>query len=619
MSFFDTSQFESVKSAQPIPTEVGFFESISRSYDQQYRVDSPYSLEDEIEEIWSEQLKTYEQLTGQRLDVPLDLGALGQYARDIKGEEQTFWSKTITGEVAPLTKQNIERLRKADEQIQALGNPDLKSFAQIVAQVQAAQQEIEAQTGEVAANGSLAGELIGSIAGSFSGRDPVTLATLGLGGFGRTIAAKVGTEMGIVGGLAALTTSQAVNPNRKLVGLPERSVVQDALFAAGGAGVIRGGAELVGALASRGLRAASPDIELDFRDAQLAEALGANLQSPRARAGLESLELTRQLEAASPYGTTPAGMARFTAELEDVRMVLGGLQTETALPFAATRPDVPFEYIERLADFQLVKERSPQVWTKLEEAQAKLTDIETQSAEIQTALDSTDLPAAVRLVDEEAATRLDVIEQRLAEVLPEPERAALMIERESIVQRVGVERVAKALEDAEIAPRKELQRLGKQRKARQKEYRQAFAAVERERDQIQALARAQQGAEQRAAVDIFTPAGLSRPYQGSMLSHAVVADQAARLNELDEIIPDAAEALVRSGTEPAAPEGIMDRIGRALGLTEERPDMLDIGLPEPVSADFVLSIDGRDVTVRELMDDLGDDIKLDEAMRTCLL
>lgn len=622
MSFFDTSHFDAMPTAKPILPEVGFLDSIKQGYEQQIRVDSPFSLEAEIESVWVEQLKTYQRMTGEELRVPLDLQALGQYARSVRGEDQTFWNKTITGEIAPLTQKNIAALQAADEKMRALGDPNIKSFAELLDEVAAMQQQVEGETAQVGERGSFLGEIIGGIGGSFSSRDPVALATLGVGGFGRTVAAKIATEMGLAGTIVAGTEAAMTNPNRELAGLPERSVLQDALFAAAGAGILRGGAEGVAKLISRQADAAEPDFDVDFRDAQLASMFENASASPRARAGLEILQDVRQLEAASPYGASPAGLARFSAELQDVRAVLGGLvQTETALPFAVTRPAVPFEFIERAADFQIVKERSPQVWVRLEAAQARIAEIDAERVVIKTQLDEPNLIETVRLVDEDAADRLETLAAILERPdLPEPERAAVTLEADNIITRVGRDNIEKALNDSEIPARQRLKRLPKGRKAAQKRYREALAAVERERDQLQALARAQQSKEQASAIDLFTPAGLSQPLLGAHLSHDVVAEQAERLTRLADEAPDATDALVRSNLREEPTEGVLDRIGRALGMNREtEPGMVDIGLSEPVPDDFRIDIDGQEFTVRQLMDDLGEDAKLDDAMRSCLL
>lgn len=609
MSFFDDSHVMDLPGASKPARRVGFLEGFDIGFDQQYRVDSPYSLASEIEDDWLTSVTEYERVTGERLDLPMGLGKLTEFARELQGKEQSFWSKNpFTGN---FDRQDLDKLIAANEKIKGLG---IKSFDTILDETIAMQQQVEGRTQEAGGTLGTLGTFVGGVAGSFTGRDPVNLLTLGIGGFGRGIATKIATEAGIAGTIAAVTDSQAVNPNREIAGLEARSPLESALFAAVGAGAIRGAGELVPILARRVARIGEPQIDVDFRDAQLASMFAANPQSPRARAGLDLLEGARELEGASPYGLTRAGMARFVAELDDVARVLDG-GTETALA-RIPRPELPFEQIERAADFEIVKQRSPKVWARVEQAQARIAEIDARVTELeQSGINS--MADAVRLVDEDAAARIEQIELRLAEPdVPEPERIALATEANAIAQRVGPERVMKAVDDAEIAPAKERQRLAKQRKARNKEYRQAVRAAERERDQIKTVERLVARTKQAEALNLFGP-GITQPQLGMHLRYDVVEREATRITRDAELSDDAAEALVRMN-EPASPEGILDRVTRALG--RQPPEgKIDIGLDEPIDPDFIFDINGTEMTARQIMDDLHEDVRLDEASRSCML
>lgn len=614
MSFFDDGHVDTLPGAAQPLKRVGLFEGIDIGFDQQYRVDSPFSLAYEMEGEWLKTIKEYERITGESsgfAEIPAVNYA--RYSNFVQGEEQSFWSRNIfSGEVAPNVQADLEKFAAFNEKIKALDDPRLKSFETILEEAAALQQEVEQRTQTSGGTAGTIGQFIGGVAGSFTGRDPVNLATLGLGGFGKSIAARIATEMGIAGAIGGATDALGVNPNREIVGLEQRSPLQSALFAAVGAGAFRGVGEAIPALARRLGREVSPDVNLDFQDAQLASMFEANPQSPRARAGLAILDDTRELEAASPYGATRPGMARFTAELDGIARVMGGIPEAPAS--RATRPEIPFEMIERAADFEIVRERAPQVWSRFEEARARIDEIDLRVAELEQ-VQVTEMSDAIRLVDEEAGERIAAIEARLAEVeVPEPERAALAVEAESIANRIGVERIMRAVDGVEITAKKQRQRLTKQRKTRNKEYRLALQAVEKERDQIKTIERLVTQAQQAQALDLFG-GGMTQPSLGTHLRYDVVEANAARITKGAELDDSTAEALVR--TNIAEPEGLVDRVVRAFSRSTE--DKIDIGFGEPIDADFVFDFDGTPQTAREIMDDLAEDAKLDDAMRSCML
>jgi hypothetical protein len=584
---------------------VGFFEAIEQGYEQQYRVDSPYSLEAEIQERWEQSLLSLERETGEAINLEGGLGAYQYYARSVLGQDQTFFAKSLDGEVAPATLQSIASFQRANDRIKQLGRPDVKSFEQVLQEAMAAQQRVEARTADVSERGGVAamiGQFIGAVGGTFSERDPVSLATLGIGGFGRTAAMRIATEAGIAGGFAGATELGAVQPSRELAGLPERSAVFDIAAAAVGAGAIRGGLEGLSALAGRFGREARPAIALDFDDAQLRSMFEANQQMPAARAGESILDEVQALERANPYGDGAAAEARFLAELADVQKAMGG---EVSTAIARVLPPLPEEYIAKQADFQIVKEQSPAVWTRFEEAQAAVRSIDERATEISEALEATTLPDAVRLVDPEAADELDNLARVVNdESLPEPVREAADIRAQSIITRVDEERIAKALNDREIAPRKEIQRLRASRKAANKRLRVATREVEAERTKILRNQEIIRGLQQRESVDLLGNSMGGRPFLMPELNHERVK---VHLKQIDDVVEQADD--------------------RALAATKAEFDedgTVDIGLRERVAADFVVPIeqaDGsvREMSVKEIFDEFAEDEALEEAVKACAI
>lgn len=372
------SSFFNLDHIQNQPASIGpqpsLAQSFDQGYEQQYRVDSPYSLEAELQQGWMDSLEALHQKTG--MDVTKfenSWGGYGQYAKELKGQEQSFWNRDFGGGVAPDVQAQIDEFKKADAEIAKLKDPNIHQFKDILDEVEQLQQQVEAKTAKVSASqgglGTLA-QFAGSMVGSFTSRDPVNLATLGIGGFGRSIATKMATEALVGGSLAAITDWGSVNPARETVGLPQHSVVQDALFAAAGAGLLTGGLEAAGR--AIGHFRGGPEITPEMRDAAVRSILEAQGKSPTARAGLDLLDMQHDIERASPYGDSHAGQTRFLAEITDLQKTLGGAP-ETAV--ARFLPPVPIEDLERAADFEIVKEEAPDIWGRVQAAEERVNSI----------------------------------------------------------------------------------------------------------------------------------------------------------------------------------------------------------------------------------------------------
>ncbi len=585
---------------------VGFAEAYTQGYDQQFRVDSPYSLEAEVERRWLTSLDNLEKTTGERVDLQGGLGAYQYYARSILGQDQTFFAKDFTGEVAPDVLESIASFKRVNDQIKQLGRPDIQSFEDVLQDAMKMQQRIDTKSSEMYERGGVAsmiGQFIGAVGGSFSRRDPVLLGTLGLGGVGRTAAMRVATEMGVAGGLTAVTEVGAVAPNRELAGLPEYSLPFQVAASVLGAGLIRGGLEGLGASLGRRAagRAEEPRIALDFEDAQLRSMFEANQRLPEARAGAAILDEVQFVERNNPLGGGEASEARFLAELQDVQRVMGG---EASTAIARVLPPLPEEYIARAADFQIVREQSPQVWAKFEEAQAAVRAIDEETTAINTRLETTTLADAVRLVDSTVADELDNLARVVNDLnLPEPVRAAADIRGQALVTRVGEEQIAKALNDAEIAPRKRVQTLRASRKATNKRLREATRTVEAERTTILKRQEILRGLQQKEAIDLLGNSMGGRVFMPPELNHNVVRTRVAEIARAADEAEPRVEAITRA--------------------VEDENGMIDIGGPL-VAADFRVPIEQpngtiREMSIREVYKEFADDAALVEAVKVCAI
>lgn len=599
MPFFDDGHLDGLEaSAGP---RIGFLEGFDIGYDQQYEVDSFYSLEDALRTRWLENLDLLNQRTQAAVSMPTDMTAMSNYAAAVLGQDASIWGKRWKfedGRVIEMSEQDLAQFLAVNQQIKELADPEIRSFEEVLEEVMQMRREVEGRTalaGETASFGGAVGQFIGAIAGSFSMRDPLLVATLPVGGFGRTIAARIATEAGVIGAVEGVSQFGKVEPTREMLGEPEGSPFLNVLTAAAGGAVIRGGLEGLGVLARRLAPKQRQQMDVDFEDAQLRQMFENNLNDPNMRAGATILNDAVRLEQASPYGASPTGMARFVAELDDVRRVLGG---EPATAIGRVLPEIPFEQLEKQVDFQIVRERSPRVYAPYEQAKQAVADIDARIAAVGAEVESRTMADAVRLVDEGAADEIAEIEARVNGGASEPEVAALTLRAENIAQRVGVDRIMRALDDVEITARRERQRLRASRKAANKRLRLATRAVEREVQNIKTVEDLVKGREQAQAVDLLGVAVRDTPLNGARLSYPVVEEQAAAISRTMEELDTRIDAFTRPETEGG---------------------LVDIGLAARVPEDFQLEIDGQTFSVREILDDLDEDLKLEEAMRSCLL
>lgn len=634
MSFFDDSHVTDVGMEGSAGPGVDAGDMVSQGYRQQYRVDSALALEKELEDRWLESLRALEQSSGRSYNQPVDPRTYKGYAELLTDTPSTVLTQ---GRMPRETfDAQMTMMREADNAIIALENPEVKSFQQILEEVVRMQHEVEGDTASMSERTGVFGTIgsfIGAIGGSFSERDPLNVLSIGAGGGGRTIAMRVAAEMGIAGTITAATEVSQVQPNREFAGLPKRSLLTDVLFAATGAGVIRGGIEGIGA----GIRAARMrnPVELDFEDAQLRQMFESNAQSPRARAGEVALDDIQFVEQNNPYGFGDTANARFLAELQDVQRVLGGAP-DTAI--ARALPPVPFEAIEKAADFQIVKEQAPKVWARLEEAQAAVRAVNEPRpvlADDGPALSPTGLFREGQRHNNEVFLEY----QRSVKEAPIPIHmkisddgiAEISVDQFSALSnRIGPVKIREAMDDLmemyhEIrsfegfrnsgASPGRTQKVKATRRVANAQYREAFAAAEAEAARINRVQAALRGEQQADALDLLGNAMGGRTFVGSALTHSAVERSMARVAELAETQDARAVALFKEREDFG--EAVE---GETKPLAYEIDDgRIDIGLAEPVDPTFRLLTEDGDFSVREIMDDLTEDERLDEAMRTCLI
>lgn len=578
----------------------GFFEGIEAGFNQAFVVDSQTSLQQEIINRWKENLELLRKQQNVAYDLPSP-ERITQLIRARNGEDlfdpnnaDSYIQRGAIIEFPARYRAALEEslgdLSGQDEAFRAAGLP---TFEDIFEEVQALQREVEATSSAVTERGGaagLAGQIIGGIGGSFTLRDPLLLATLPVGGAGKTVATRLFTEAVAAGASEAVLQYGAIADNRELAGLPEGDKLQNVLLAAGGAAVLGGlleGGVAAFRRAGRSADAAQPEVSLDFEDAQLRQFLGERPGDPRARAALDLLDEDATLAAASPYGTSYQGLRRFSAEVAEAELALLG-QTSTAIGRALPQ-DIPLSIREREADFTIVRETSPTVAARYDAAEARLATIDAGIEEVSAEVQARTVLDAVRLVDEDAAEQLTQLAARTD--IPEEAKA---LEADLIFNRVGKERILRAAEDAEIAPRKQTQTLRASRKAASREYRNALKAMEVERVKLNTAADRVKALLTGETKDLLGYAVATRPIQGSALSRERVTAQRS-------LILEGAEAVVDNAQVPVLREDGMIEIG-------------DTAIP----ANFrIFNEAGEPVEISRLLRDLDEDDRLAEAMKVC--
>lgn len=579
--------------------EVSLWNLFQQNIRQQFRVDSPFTRQAELGSRWGESLDAL-RAAGQNFNTPFDPQSYLRFEDFTRGG-----APVTTADDNPLdarygttpSSEDFENLRRANEAIRQLHNPNIKTFEQILAEVDAMQHGIEGETAsmhERGPTGTWAAELLGGAAGSFTLRDPLNLATMPLG-FGRSIVTRVAVDMAVAGGTTAITDLAMVNPNRVRAGLPKRNPYFDIAAATLGAGLIRGAFfELPGAVYRRTLGAVGDNIDFNLRDVQMQQMFAAADHSPSARAAASILDDTIVFEHTNPYGEGQVAGYRWQADLEATARALNG-EPEARIEL----PPLPSEYIDRHLSFQMVKETVPELWNELEVARTRLADLDNTITEVSGR--ELSIPDAVRLVDEEAGARLDQLEAVVNDMsVPEPVRAAADMEARTTVLRVGQDKIMKAVEAADTAAKFEVQNLRASRKAANKKYRAAYQKVEAEAQRLEHAEVAKRSVAQVQSIDVIGPSVVSEPMTGPLTRFDFVEAHAGRV--------DAAEAAA-----PAKADAVND-----LEINPET-NTVDIGTKTPVSADFKVPFEEGELSVREVLDDLAEDRRLEEAVKGCAI
>lgn len=531
----------------------GFGAGVSAGYDQQYQVDSAYSVEDQVWDRWSKSLSNLERATGQKFDMPMDYTALNNYVRASQGEDPSWSSQAITfnGLDPAIALKEREPFIKANDTIKQLNDPNIRSMEDIVKEVLAERQGYAQRSAEVSETGGFMaglGQFVGAVGGSFSERDPLLLGTLGFGGFGKTAAARIASEMGIIGGVEAVNQYGAVEPTRAVIGEEPGSPLMNVLFAMAGAGILRGGVEGLGKFVQGRQAAALERNTLDLTD-EMRVAFEAMPQSPSARAGLHLLDAQDDFTKANPYGTSEPASRRFIGELEDVQRVMSGT-ADTAI--ARFLPDMPIDTQKLDADSLIVQAERPVVFEELTTAQTRLAEIDEEINRVGQEISDLSVSDAIARIDQASGDIMRSLEEALSNPqLLAKQREAIIIKMDQIVESLGgAEAVAKNAINATIKPKKVLQSLRQSRKAAVKQFRTARKQFDTALEDINRIAVAKERiAHMRTVGDLGSQAKLLDEPPGEILRHDNVEAVVAATETASEVVDDVARGIVNDFAE----------------------------------------------------------------------
>jgi len=660
--------------AQAQPATAGpqssWLENLESAFDISFNVDSMFGLEAQVQSRWEDSLRQYEKVTGQAVGIDASQAMVNSMIQArIDPNNQRFGANffaqlspgaqySIFANPAQAIAENVvaaatqgqreEAFRRAqefNEQIKALGNPSLKSFDDIVDEVIQARKDIidrDADVNERGAWGSflarIAGGVGGTIAAAVSGRDPIQAASLFVGGGGKNIAWKIGSEIAVNAAAEGVTQAVAIQPTSQLLGEPQQNIAEAVLWAGLTGGVVRGGIEGIGRLASRALARGNMELpSFDLRDEQLRQVFENNLNDPSARAGLSLLDDNAAFERANPYGDTTTGLRRFTGEIADIYDMMRG-RTSTAIAHILEPEDFNLDVL----DFELgsVRDRRPDLYDGLLSTTGRLAELDNQITDITSRIDNLSIVDAVGEVNAQAGARMaelqaqladetltprqrDFIQRKIDEVQAEVTRVAPEIlsriseleeklatpgferygkigrnmarELDQLIKKAGERPLEDALDRIEAPMRSSLEALRKERTRAAADYRRARSRVDKEIARI--------NAEQRV-LEMAKPPTVQGPKPGEINPRALRADVVA-----------AHKADIDLATENL--EQTVDSTVASMRMEDGRIDLGDGQIADP---DFRMEDPdnpGKEISFAQMLERIDDDARLVEAMRTC--
>ena len=633
------------------PTTYG--DSLSASWDQATQVTSFLGLQEDMQKRWEESVRKYNQRIGHDSGADTSMAGMSRTI-SVDGSDQTSWQEWFLG-TNDIRDARQEKLKQdtatVNAELERMNDPTMPGLNTIFAQAKQDRQQVTQradQTAETGPFGSSVFRFAGGAAGSVTLNDPFNLLTLPFGGFGKTLAVKLGTDVVINAAVSGVSQDQFVNPQARALGEQTQSPWEAALFGGATAGVLHVSALGLGKLAGKALNRAgfnSPELgPLDFNDSQLRSMFEARPEDPTARAGLSALDDGEHFSRGNPYGDTAAGARQFHGEVTDIMAAMQG-KTDTAI--VRVLPAADDFTIDNL-DFhtQIVREQSPEIFDALNVATDKISAIDEQIAQVTGQLDNTSVGDALTKIDETSGALVKALEaDAVNPALTQPQRDAVVARAQQIKESLlakpadltgeikaaedrfngaqskaeqlaaardldklyksaGEDALQKAHDSVTIPLAKEIQSLNASRKAAVKQFKVARSAMDKAIEQVKAAERVK---------ELLNPLG-QREALSNPLHYTVAERTGQQIDEASKTLAGSVEALVKEKPE------VKDANGAPV-KAEPRGD-IDLGNGVTIPRDFMFSDPAHPdfgKTAGEIFDDLVEDEKLLEAMRTCAI
>ena len=250
---------------------------------------------------------------------PYEANVTDQALHSITGMPLPWYASAVQATGLGDYQDETNKVIAVNNYIKSLKNAKIKSIEDIV-QEQKAKRQTDLQNAQIATAqggfGSAAGGFIGGFAGSMT--DPINLATMGFGGFGKSAALRIASEAGIFGAVNAARTAAFTNPQHLQAGEPTDNVLQ-----AGEEGVLYGAlARTLGeaghAVFGRFFKPRDDAPAISEPTEGLGELAKLEPENPQARAVNYALDLRQAFDEATPYPKGQNGDLQFIADMNHV-------------------------------------------------------------------------------------------------------------------------------------------------------------------------------------------------------------------------------------------------------------------------------------------------------------
>ncbi len=294
--------------------QTGFMDNFWASYQAQRDVHSAFGADESMATLEQQQLDKLYDLTGERLSPIFP----GTYAGTGPSKQERFAvMHSLAGDTLDAEQQALvgEAQKQFDKYNSLAQKNGLLTYDQMFKQVQQNAQQEEANAASAGSRSTLMGSIGGTLGGGFGNmtyRDPINLASIALGGVGKTALTRIVAEMGVQGLAQAAEIFTGGAENQRLLtgeGPTAAEIASQIAGAALGAGVIRGGGEVAahgfGALV-RHFGARAPDVAARAMAKEAEEAIGPSPYGPsRIGQGMHEADVRDALARDVPINQRP--------------------------------------------------------------------------------------------------------------------------------------------------------------------------------------------------------------------------------------------------------------------------------------------------------------------------